>query len=91
MISANLSVFGRKAGDDWFVGSLTNRDEHTIETDFAFLPDGQNDQATFCGDAAEAHFLNNKESYQIKVLQVSSGSKIKIRMAPPGVETPFIG
>jgi alpha-glucosidase len=74
----------REAGDDWFVGSLTNREGKTIEIDFAFLPEGQDYQATFYEDAEETHFLNNKEAYQIKKLQISSGAKIKIRMAPGG-------
>ena len=74
----------RKAGKDWFVGSLTNRDERTIEIDFNFLPKGQNYKATFYEDTNDTHFLNNKESYRIKELELNSDSKIKIRMAPGG-------
>ena len=35
----------RKAGDDWFIGSLTNREARTLDMDLSFLPEGQEFEA----------------------------------------------
>ena len=74
----------RKAGDDWFVGSLTTRDAREITIDFSFLPEGIQFHATLYEDTPATHFLENKEAYQVRDEKVDSNSKLKIRMAPGG-------
>ncbi|MCD6347134.1 MAG: glycoside hydrolase family 97 catalytic domain-containing protein, partial [Bacteroidales bacterium] len=74
----------RGAGDNWFIGSLTNREARNINIDFSFLPDGESYQATFYEDAEATHFLKNKEAYQIRKQIVNSNTRLTIRMAPGG-------
>lgn len=74
----------RQAGDDWFIGSLTNRDARKQTINFDFLPGGQKFKATFYEDTKDTHFLSNKESYQIREMQVDSDSSVEIQLAPGG-------
>ncbi|MCF6356939.1 MAG: glycoside hydrolase family 97 C-terminal domain-containing protein, partial [Draconibacterium sp.] len=75
----------RKSGDEWFVGSLTNRDSRELYVNFDFLDDGKKYIATFYEDASDTHFLNNKEAYQVKKdIPVDSKSKLKINLAAGG-------
>ncbi len=82
-IGEYISV-ARQAGDDWFVGSLTNRDSRELTIRLDFLPKGQNYRATFYEDTDKTHFLENKESYQIREIEVDSDSTLKVKLAPGG-------
>lgn len=83
VIGEYISV-ARRAGDDWFIGSLTNRDPRTIAIDFSFLPKNNTYEATFYEDADDTHFLNNKESYSIRKHLVNSETRLSIKMAAGG-------
>ena len=74
----------RQAGDNWFVGSLTNREARTLEIDFSFLPKDRVFSATLYQDADDSHFLNNKEDYKIQKVNIDSGTKLKVKLAPGG-------
>lgn len=82
-IGEYISV-ARQAGNDWFIGSLTNRDARSITIDFSFLPKGIEYMATFYEDTPETHFLREKESYRVRKIKVSTGSETEILMAPGG-------
>ena len=56
----------RKAGNEWFVGTLTNRDKRQLKLKLDFLEPGKQYVATFYEDAPDTHYLNNKEEYQIR-------------------------
>ena len=74
----------RGAGDDWFIGSLTNREGREIEIDLGFLPQGESYQVTIYSDDANTHFLDQKETYVITEEEVDNASTIKVRLAPGG-------
>ncbi|WP_347840597.1 glycoside hydrolase family 97 catalytic domain-containing protein [uncultured Draconibacterium sp.] len=80
----------RKAGDDWFIGSLTNREKRTITIDLSFLPEEASYEATLYEDAEDSHFLNNKESYKIRKQQVDSTTKLTITMSEGGGHAIFL-
>ncbi|MCD4723262.1 MAG: sulfatase-like hydrolase/transferase [Bacteroidales bacterium] len=80
----------RKAGDNWFVGSLTNREARTIAIDLSFLPKDRVYAATFYEDADDSHFLNNKEDYQIRKVNIDSHTKLKVKLAPGGGNAIYI-
>ncbi len=82
-IGEYISV-ARQAGDNWFIGSLTNREARTLEIDFNFLPKERVYAATIYEDADDSHFLNNKEDYQIRKVNIDSGTKLKIKLAAGG-------
>ena len=74
----------RGAGDDWFIGSLTNREAKEITVDLSFLPEGAKYEATIYADAPDTHYLKNKEAYSISKQNVDSKTKLKVKMAPGG-------
>lgn len=82
-IDSYISV-ARGAGDDWFIGSLSNRDAREIEIDLSFLPQGENYLATIYSDDVDTHFLNQKETFVITKEEVDNASTIKVRLAPGG-------
>ena len=75
----------RRAGNNWFVGSLTNREERELEITFDFLEKGKDYRATFYEDDEDTHFLDNKEKYKVReVAGVTCDSKVQIKLAPGG-------
>ena len=82
-IDSYISV-ARGAGDDWFIGSLSNRDAREIEIDLCFLPQGKSYQATIYSDDVNTHFLNQKETYVITKEEVNNAATMKVRLAPGG-------
>lgn len=83
VIDEYISV-ARKANDDWFIGSLTNREPRTITIDLGFLPKYNKYEATFYEDAEDSHFLDNKESYSIRKQLVDSDTRLFVKMAAGG-------
>lgn len=88
-IDEYISV-ARRAGDDWFVGSLTNREARTITIDLNFLPKDKKYEATLYEDAEDSHYLNNKESYKIRKQLVHSNTKLTIKMGAGGGNAIYI-
>ncbi|MCF6223308.1 MAG: glycoside hydrolase family 97 protein [Flavobacteriaceae bacterium] len=82
-IGEYISV-ARRSEDDWFIGSLTNRNAREITIDFSFLPKDKEYEATIYMDADKTHYLNNKESYKIRKKHLNSNTKLLIKMAPGG-------
>ena len=93
IIDAKLDEFvsvARKAGKDWFIGSLTNRESRAIVLDLNFLPKDKRYEATLYEDAEDSHFLNNKESYKIRKQLVDFKTKLTVQMAPGGGNAIFL-
>ncbi len=81
----------RKAGDDWFVGSLTNRESRDLKIKLDFLEEGKEYVATFYEDAADAHFETNKEAYQVKQnIRVKKGTEVEAKLASGGGHSMWI-
>jgi alpha-glucosidase len=75
----------RCSGDDWFVGTLTNRESRELTIDFDFLDGNKKYMATFYEDTPETHFMENKEAYQIREnIPIHKNSQIKIKLAAGG-------
>ena len=71
----------RCAGDDWYVGGMTNWDEREVEIDLSFLGEGDFTLTEFV-DGPNANKIGRdflKRSYDVK-----GGSKIKVKMAVGG-------
>ena len=80
----------RKAGDDWFVGSLTNREARSITLDLSFLSKDEKYEAILYEDAENSNFLTNKESYTIRRQAVDANTKLVVRMAEGGGHVVYI-
>jgi alpha-glucosidase len=74
----------RRAGEKWYVGSLTNRDPRTLKIPLTFLPAGKSYRAYIGEDAEDTHYLDNKETYRVRTEEVNAGSVITARLAPGG-------
>jgi len=81
----------RRAGEEWFVGSLTNRQSRELEINFNFLDSNKKYIATFYEDADNTHYLTNKETYQIrKNITIDKDSKVQIKMTSGGGQAIWI-
>jgi len=75
----------RAAGEDYFVGTITDRASRDLSIDLSFLPKEKKYEATVYEDAPDTHFLKNKESYQVRHIGlVDSSSKINAVIASGG-------
>ncbi|MEP0367650.1 MAG: glycoside hydrolase family 97 catalytic domain-containing protein [Cyclobacteriaceae bacterium] len=82
-IDSHITV-ARGSGEDWFIGSLTNRDGRDLEISLDFLQEGVKYEATIYSDKETTHFLNEKETYVITQQKVNSTSSLKVKLAPGG-------
>ncbi|MFB9052730.1 glycoside hydrolase family 97 catalytic domain-containing protein [Formosa undariae] len=74
----------RRHGEEWFVGSVYNKQGGTLDIELDFLKDGVNYNITYYEDTSETHGMNNPEAYQVKSGIVKKGDVIKAKMAPGG-------
>lgn len=88
VLSGEIGEFisvARQADQDWFIGSLTNRDPRKLLIEFDFLDEDIRYEAVIYEDTKNTHFLTNKEEYQIrKVADISNKSQLTIELAPGG-------
>jgi alpha-glucosidase len=80
---AYISV-AHRSGDRWFVGSVNNEEERTLNITLDFLEPGCAYEATLFEDAKNTHGLKNPEAYVISRKQVKFGDVIAARMAVGG-------
>jgi alpha-glucosidase len=74
----------RRAGEKWYLGSLTTREPRKVTVKLDFLKPGQKYNAHVFEDAADTHFMNNREAYQTRQVQVSSEDTLLLQLAPGG-------
>ena len=75
----------RRSGDEWFVGSLTNRQSRELKINLDFLDKDKKYIATFYEDTDETHFLNNKEAYRVRTdIEVKQADVLTVKLAPGG-------
>lgn len=87
VLGAELDGFisvARQARKDWFIGTLTNREPRSVTLDLGFLPQGGRYSATLYEDARDTHFLDNKEAYTLRTIEVDTNTKLQVKMAPGG-------
>lgn len=77
----------RRAGDNWYLGSLTTREPRTLEVKLDFLKEGVKYKAFLFEDASETHFMNNREAYQTRQVIVDYKSILTTKLAPGGGST----
>lgn len=70
--------------EEWYVGSITNEEQRTIELDFSFLEDSLNYTAEIYVDGETVDYQNNPESVNIFNQVVHSAMKTNFRLAPGG-------
>lgn len=74
----------RRSGDTWFVASVNDQTERTLDVSLDFLESGKSYEATLYEDAPDSHGVKNAEAYEIKTTTVKRGDVIPARMAVGG-------
>ncbi len=75
------AVLARRAGDDWYVGGMTDWNARETEVDLSFLPDGDY-RMTIIKDGVNADKI--ARDFAIESDNVDNTKKIRIRMARGG-------
>ena len=89
VIGESITV-ARRAGDQWFIGSLTNREGRTLNIPLNFLDPGTKYDITLYEDAKDTNFETNKEAYSIRKMQGDTKTVIKAELAPGGGQAIWI-
>ncbi|MBI9064319.1 MAG: glycoside hydrolase family 97 catalytic domain-containing protein [Marinilabiliaceae bacterium] len=87
VIDGHMETFitvARRAGEKWYIGSLTNREPRTLKLTLDFLKPGQKYKAFLFEDSCETHFVEKREAYQTRQVYVDSQSELSIQLAPGG-------
>ena len=82
-IGAYITI-ARRSGDVWFVGSVSDQTERTLDVPLDFLEPGKDFEATLYQDAPDAHGVKNPEAYEVKTASVKRGDVIRAQMAVGG-------
>ena len=86
VIGSYLTVVRRdRHSDDWYVGSITNEKERTLELALDFLPSGQKFCAEIFRDSTASHWQDNPLAWEYEQRKdLQAGEKITLRLAPGG-------
>jgi alpha-glucosidase len=70
--------------DRWFLGSITDEQERSLEASLDFLPAGSNFKATIYRDGEGAHWDENPSAFLIESFLVDQSTTLKLYLAPGG-------
>ncbi|HEY0035069.1 MAG TPA: glycoside hydrolase family 97 catalytic domain-containing protein, partial [Longimicrobium sp.] len=74
----------QRGADDWFLGAISDEEERTFEVPLSFLPAGRGYVAEIYADGPGANWRDNPLPVTISQQQVTSGTTLRIQMAPGG-------
>lgn len=74
-------IMARQAGDNWYIGAMTNESERDVIIDTSFLPEGSY-TIQFWKDGKNAK--RTPTSLTSSANKITSGHPLSIRMAPGG-------
>lgn len=77
----NYLLLARRSGKDWFVGALTDWKSRDMDLDLSFLPEGLYTVDVFKDGLNADRYASD---YKHVKLNVASGDKMKIHLAPGG-------
>ena len=74
----------RRKGENWYIGNLTNRERRTLQIPLTFLEKSKKYKAVIYEDAPDSHYLENKESYNIRTIDANANTVLDVILAPGG-------
>jgi alpha-glucosidase len=83
-------ITARRTVDDWFIGAAINEEGGNLPLKLDFLADNQKYQAKIYADAANTHYIKNREAYEIKTIEVKKGDSLQMKLAPGGGQAIWI-
>ena len=76
-------VMMRETETEYLVAAATNEEARTLSIPLDFLSEGFYTIQLML-DGEDAHYLTNRETYQVKTQEVKSGDSIQVKLAPGG-------
>jgi hypothetical protein len=73
-----------KGNENWFVGAITDENSRNTTISLDFLTPGKKYKAIIYQDGKTAHWEKNPINYEIKTIEVTSKSKLKLNLASGG-------
>ncbi|KQS47753.1 alpha-glucosidase [Flavobacterium sp. Leaf359] len=73
-----------KGSENWFVGAITDENPRNTTVSLDFLTPGKKYKAIIYQDGKTAHWEKNPINYEIKTIEVTSKSKLKLNLAAGG-------
>lgn len=73
-----------KGTETWFIGAITDENPRNTTISLDFLTSGKKYKATVYQDGKAAHWEKNPINYEIKTIDVTSKSKLKLNLAAGG-------
>lgn len=73
-----------KGSENWFVGAITDENPRNTTISLDFLTPGKKYKAIIYQDGKTAHWEKNPINYEIKTIEVTSKSKLKLNLASGG-------
>jgi alpha-glucosidase len=73
-----------KSSPEWFIGAITDEEARTFDVPLGFLPSGRSYVAEIYADGPTAHWLDNPLPVAISRQTVTSGSRLRMVLAPGG-------
>ncbi len=77
-------TIARKAGNEWFLGSITNESKRSLNISLSFLDKKTTYKAEIYRDADNADWINNPTAYVIENIQVNNQSHLTLNLAAGG-------
>jgi hypothetical protein len=73
-----------KGKETWFLGAITDENSRKTELTLDFLTPGKKYKAIIYEDGIDALWVKNPKAYQIRTIQVTAKSKVKLNLAAGG-------
>ena len=81
---AQYITVARKAGNDWYIGSMTDENARVLDLNLSFLDENAAYEAVIYADAANADWRTNPTAYTISKKKVKKGDILKLDLKPSG-------
>ena len=73
-----------KGTENWFLGAITDENTRTASISLDFLTPGKKYKAIVYQDGKDAHWQKNPINYEIKTMEVTSKTKLSLKLAAGG-------
>ena len=73
-----------RTSENWFIGGITDEDGRTLDISFDYLDENATYEATIYEDGNDAHWDENPLSLNIRTVEVTNKSNLKMKLAPGG-------
>ena len=73
-----------RTSENWFIGGITDEDARELDILFDYLDENATYEATIYEDGKDAHWDENPLALNIRTIEVTNKSNLKMKLAPGG-------